>query len=143
MKHPVIRNPVKDFFLRGLLFGGFGPVVLGIVYLILQHTLEDLTLTGDEVFLGIISIYLLAFIHAGSAVFHQIESWSPAKSCLCQLALLYTAYVLCYVLNDWLPFEPLAIAIFTAVFVAGYGVICLAVYLSVKAAAKRLNRSLG
>ena len=143
MKHPVIRNPVKDFFLRGLLFGGFGPVVLGIVYLILQHTLEDLTLTGDEVFLGIISIYLLAFIHAGSAVFHQIESWSPAKSCLCQLALLYTAYVLCYVLNDWLPFEPLAIAIFTAVFVAGYGVICLVVYLSVKAAAKRLNRSLG
>ena len=63
-----------------------------------------------------LSIYLLAFIHAGSGVFHQIESWSPAKSRLCQLALLYTAYVLCYVLNDWLPFEPLAIAIFTAVF---------------------------
>ena len=143
MKQPVTQNPVKSFFLRGLLFGGFGPVVLGIVYLILQHTLEDLTLTGDEVFLGIISIYLLAFIPAGSGVFHQIESWSPAKSCLCQLGLLYTAYVLCYVLNDWLPFEPLAIAIFTAVFVAGYGVICLVVYLSVKAAAKRLNRSLG
>ena len=142
MKQPVTQTPVKDFFLRGLLFGGFGPVVLGIVYLILQHTLEDLTLTGDEVFLSIISIYLLAFIHAGSGVFHQIESWSPAKSCLCQLGLLYTAYVLCYVLNDWLPFEPLAIAIFTAIFVAGYGVICLVVYLSVNAAAKRLNRSL-
>ena len=54
MKQPVTQTPVKDFFLRGLLFGGFGPVVLGIVYLILQYTLEDLTLTGDEVFLGII-----------------------------------------------------------------------------------------
>jgi hypothetical protein len=117
-------------------------VVLGIVYLILQYTPVDLTLTGDEVFLGILSTYLLAFIHAGSGVFHQIESWSPAKSCLCQLALLYVAYMLCYALNDWLPFEPMAIAIFTAIFVAGYGVICLAVYLSVNAAAKRLNRSL-
>ena len=142
MKQPVTRTPARDFFLRGCIFGGLGPVVLGIVYFILHHTLEDLTLTGDRVFLGILSTYLLAFIHAGSGVFHRIESWSPGKSCLCQLSLLYAAYVLCYVLNAWLPFEPLALAVFTAVFVAGYGVICLTVYLSVKAAAKRLNRML-
>ena len=142
MKHSVTQTPVKDFFLRGLLFGGFGPVVLGIVYLILHYTPVDLTLTGDEVFLGILSTYLLAFIHAGSGVFHQVESFSPGKACLCQMSLLYASYVLCYVHNDWLPFEPMAIAIFTAAFVGGYGVICLVVYLSVRAAAKRLNRSL-
>ena len=142
MKHPVTQTPVKDFFFRGLLFGGFGPVVLGIVYLILHHTLEDLTLSGEEVFHGILSTYVLAFIHAGSGVFHQIETFSPGKACLCQMSLLYASYVLCYMLNDWLPFEPLAIAVFTAIFVAGYGVICLVVYLSVRAAAKRLNRSL-
>lgn len=142
MNHPVTHTPARDFLLRGLMFGGFGPVVLGIVYLILHHTLENLTLTGDEVFLGIVSTYLLAFIHAGSGVFHRIESWSPCKSCLCQMSLMYAAYVLCYVLNDWLPFDPLAIAVFTAIFVGGYGVICLIVYLSVHAAAKRLNQSL-
>ena len=142
MKLPVTRTPARDFFLRGCMFGGLGPVVLGIVYLILHHTLEDLTLTGSEVFLGILSTYVLAFIHAGSGVFHKIESWSPCKSCLCQMSLLYAAYVLCYVLNDWLPFEPSALAVFTAVFVAGYGIICLTVYLSVRAAAKRLNRKL-
>lgn len=142
MKHPVTQTPVKDFFFRGLLFGGFGPVVLGIVYLILHHTLEDLTLSGEEVFHGILSTYVLAFIHAGSGVFHQIERFSPGKACLCQMSLLYASYVLCYMLNDWLPFEPMAIAIFTAAFVGGYGVICLVVYLSVRAAAKRLNRSL-
>ena len=142
MKQPVTRTPARDFFLRGCMFGGLGPVVLGIVYFILHHTLEDLTLTGTQVFLGILSTYVLAFIHAGSGVFHRIESWSPGKSCLCQLSLLYAAYVLCYALNDWLPFEPLAIGIFTAIFVGGYGLICLIVYLSVHAAAKKLNQSL-
>ena len=107
-----------------------------------NRALENFSLSGFEVFLGILSTYILAFIHAGSGVFHKIESWSPSKSCLCQLSLLYASYILCYVLNDWIPFEPLAIAAFTAIFVVGYGVICLTVYLSIKAYAKRLNRAL-
>lgn len=142
MKHTTTQSPVRDFFLRGLIFGGSGPLVLGIVYLCLHTSLENLTLTGAEVFWGILSTYLLAFIHAGSGVFHKIESWSPCKSCLCQMSLLYASYVLCYVLNNWLPFEPIAIVVFTAIFVVGYGAICLVVYLCVHAAAKRLNRSL-
>ena len=124
------------------MFGGSGPVVLGIVYLILQHTPVDLALTGDEVFLGIVSIYLLAFIHAGSGVFHGIESWSPAKAALCQFGLLYAAYVVCYVLNSWILFVPWAIGLFTVIFAAVYGAIYLTVYISVKAAAKRLNSTL-
>ena len=142
MKQPTTQNPVKEFFLRGVIFGGAGPLVLGIVYLCLHRALETFSLSGFEVFLGILSTYILAFIHAGSGVFHKIESWSPSKSCLCQMSLLYASYVLCYVLNDWLPFEPLAIAVFTAIFVVGYGAICLTVYLCVNAAAKRLNRAL-
>ncbi|MBR6782674.1 MAG: DUF3021 domain-containing protein [Clostridia bacterium] len=142
MKHPTTQAPVKKFFIRGLMFGGGGPLVLGIVYLCLHRALEGFSLSGFEVFLGILSTYVLAFIHAGSGVFHKIESWSPSKACLCQMSLLYASYILCYVLNDWLPFEPLAIAIFTTIFVVGYGAICLTVYLSIKAYAKRLNRSL-
>ena len=142
MKKSITQTPAQEFFLRGLIFGGVGPLVLGIVYLCLHNSLEDLSLTGAEVFWGIFSTYLLAFIHAGSGVFHKIESWSPCRSCLCQMSLLYVAYILCYVLNDWLPFEPLALAIFTALFVGGYGLICLIVYLSVHAAAKKLNQSL-
>lgn len=143
MKHaPITQTPVKDFFLRGLLFGGFGPIVVGIVYLCLNFTLEDFSLSGLEVFTAILSTYILAFIHAGSGVFHQIEYWPPAKAALCQFGLLYAAYVLCYVLNSWILFVPWAISVFTVVFALGYGVIYLIVYLSVKAAAKRLNRSL-
>ena len=142
MKRSVTQAPVKEFFRRGLMFGGFGPVVLGIVYLILQHTPVDLALTGDEVFLGIVSTYLLAFIHAGSGVFHGIESWSPAKAALCQFGILYAAYVVCYVLNSWILFVPWVIGLFTVIFAAGYGAIYLTVYISVKAAAKRLNSTL-
>ena len=142
MKHPTTQTPVKDFFLRGLVFGGFGPVILGIVYLVLHFALEDFTLTGDEVFIAILSIYLLAFVHAGASVFNQIESWPVAKSVLCHFGLLYVAYALCYVINSWIPFEPVVLGIFTAVFAAVYGLVWLIVYTCIRATVKRLNRSL-
>ena len=143
MKHsPITTRPVRDFFFRGLLFGGFGPIIAGIVYLILHLTLKDLTLTGLQVFTVIVSTYLLAFVHAGASVFNQIESWPLAKSTLCHFGLLYIAYVLCYVINSWIPFEPLVLGIFTAIFAVGYAVIWLAVYVSIRVTVKRLNRSL-
>ena len=143
MKNPsAIKNPVKEFFLRGLIFAGGGPIIVGIVYLILQYALEDFSLSGTQVFVAILSTYLLTFVHAGSGVFHQIESWSLGKSALCQLGLLYLCYTVCYVMNSWIPFEPIALAIFTAIFVGGYGVIWLAVYLSVNATVRRLNKKL-
>lgn len=138
----ITTRPVRDFFFRGLLFGGFGPIIAGIVYLILHFTLQDLTLTGLQVFTVIVSTYLLAFVHAGASVFNQIESWPLAKSILCHFGLLYIAYVLCYVINSWIPFEPLVLGIFTAIFAVGYAVIWLAVYVSIRVTVKRLNRSL-
>ena len=133
---------VKEFLRRGMMFGGFGPVVMGIVYLILQCTVEDFSLMGDEVFLGIFSTYLLAFVHAGSSVFHQIEHWSIARSLLFQLTCLYLAYTSCYLINSWLPFSPAVLAIFTGAFVMGYFMIVLIVALCVKATGKRLNQQL-
>ena len=138
----ITTRPVRDFFFRGLLFGGLGPVIAGIIYLILHFTLKDLALTGLQVFTVIVSTYLLAFIHAGASVFNQIESWPLAKSILCHFGLLYVAYVLCYVINSWIPFEPLVLGIFTAIFAVGYAVIWLAVYVSIRVTVKRLNRSL-
>ena len=138
----ITTHPVRDFFLRGLLFGGFGPIIAGIVFLVLHFTLKDLTLTGLQVFTTIVSTYLLAFVHAGASVFNQIESWPLAKSTLCHFGLLYVAYILCYVINSWIPFEPMVLGIFTAIFAVGYAVIWLAVYVSIRVTVKRLNRSL-
>ena len=142
-KHaPITKTPVRDFFRRGFMFGGSGPIIAGIVYLILHFTLQDLTLDGLQVFTAIISTYLLAFVHAGASVFNQIESWPMAKSTLCHFGALYIAYILCYVVNSWIPFEPAVLGIFTAIFAVGYAVIWLAVYVSIRVTVKRLNRSL-
>lgn len=133
---------VKDFLHRGLMFGGFGPIILAIIYFILSKTLDNFTLSGTEVLLGIISTYLLAFIQAGVSVFNQIEHWPLAKSLLCHLISLYLAYSLCYVANTWIPFEPKVILIFTIIFMAIYFIVWGIVYFSVKATSKNFNKKL-
>lgn len=128
---------VKEFFHRGLLFGGFGPIVLGIVFCFIQKEIENIS--GFEIFLGIVSTYLLAFVQAGVTVFNQIEHWSTPKSLFFHFSSLFAAYTICYLGNTWIPFEPKAILVFFAVFVVIYFAVWIAVALSVKAATKKFN----
>lgn len=137
-----MNSYLKSFLHRGLVFGGFGPIVLGIVYFILSLTLEDFSLTGGQVLLAIVSTYLLAFLQAGASVFNQIEHWPLTKSLLCHFLVLYVAYSLCYVLNTWIPFESVVLLIFTLIFVVTYFVVWLVVYLCVKATGKMFNSKL-
>lgn len=133
---------IKEFFHRGLIFGGFGPIIMGIIYAILQKIIPDFSLSGSEVCLAIISIYILAFIQAGASVFNQIEHWPITKSLFFHFGSLYLAYVICYLLNSWIPFKAEVVIIFTAVFIGIYFAVWLTVYFSVKTAEKRLNRKL-
>ena len=133
---------VKEFLHRGLIFGGFGPIILGIIIYVISKTANDLVLSGTDMLTGIISTYLLAFVHAGASVFNQIEHWSIGKSLLCHLSTLYVAYSLCYVINTWIPFEPKMILLFTAIFMAIYFVVWVIVYLSIKFTSKNFNAKL-
>ena len=137
-----MKKYIKEFLLRGMMFGGFGPIILGIVYLVLSYTIDDFSLNGIEVFTAIISVYLLAFIHAGASIFNQIEGWGIAKSLLNHLSTLYIAYSLCYIINSWIPFEWTVLLIFTLVFLAVYFVVWFIVYFCVKATSKKFNKSL-
>ena len=83
---------LKEFLHRGLVFSGFGPIALGIIYFILSKTIDNFTLSGVEVFAGIVSTYLLAFVQAGVTVFNQIEHWPVPKSVLCHFASLFIVY---------------------------------------------------
>lgn len=130
---------LKEFFHRGLMFAGFGPVILGIIFAIIETTQEGFSLGGYEVLIAIASTYLLAFVQAGASVFNQIESWPIAKSLFCHFGSIYLAYVLCYVVNTWIPFEIMAVVIFTAIFLVVYAVVWLTVYFIVKASEKKLN----
>lgn len=133
---------LKSFLHRGLIFGGFGPIICGIVFLVLTLFQKDFALKGSEVFLAIISTYILAFIHAGASVFNQIEEWSTAKSLFLHLAILYVTYVSCYLLNSWIPFDYTVILIFTAVFAVTYFIVWAIVMISIKATSKKYNKSL-
>lgn len=133
---------LKQFFHRGLLFGGFGPIVMGIVYVVLAHTVPDFSLTGEQVCLSIVSTYLLAFVQAGASVFNQIEHWSISRSLFCHLGLLYLTYVTCYLANTWIPFEPMVIVIFTGVFVAVYAAVWLTVFLITRSVTRKCNEKL-
>ena len=130
---------VISFLHRGLIFGGFGPLVMGVVYLIISLCVEDFSLGGSEVFIAILSTYLLAFVHAGASVFNQIEEWPIAKSLLFHFGSLYLAYSLCYIVNAWIPFNIFAFIIFTLIFVLAYFIIWGVVYICVKKTGKRLN----
>lgn len=137
-----MNNYVKVFFYRGLIFGGFGPIILGIVYLILSLTVEDFSVSGTDVFSGIISTYLIAFIHAGASVFNQIEHWPITKSMLFHFLTLYICYTLAYLINTWIPFVPMVLLIYTAAFVLTYVIIWLIVVAVTKGTQKKLNSKL-
>ena len=133
---------VKEFLKRGLIFSGLGPVIAGIVYLCIENSGVDLKLTGVNVFLAIITTYIIAFVQAGSSVFNQIDSWSKAKSLLLQMTSIYVVYIGGYLINNWIPFKIEVIIIFTCVFVALYLSIWLTVYFINKNVSKKLNAKL-
>jgi len=133
---------VKEFLKRGLIFSGLGPVIAGIVYLCIEKTGVDLKLTGFNVFLAIITTYIIAFVQAGSSVFNQIDSWSKAKSLLLQMTSIYVVYMGGYLINNWIPFKIEVIIIFTCIFVALYLSIWLTVYFINKNVSKKLNAKL-
>ncbi|MBQ7641316.1 MAG: DUF3021 domain-containing protein [Acholeplasmatales bacterium] len=133
---------VKEFIKRGLIFSGFGPIIVGIVYLCIEGSGVDLKLNASIVFLAIITTYIIAFVQAGSSVFNQIESWSKAKSLFFQMTSIYVVYMGGYLINNWIPFKIEVIIIFTCVYIATYLTIWLTVYFITKNTSKKLNSKL-
>lgn len=135
-----MNKNVKNYLLRGLMFGGFGPIIMGIVLWILYLSGVEVSLNGTDVLVGVVSTYVLAFVQAGSSVFNQMDNWPIAKSMGIHFLSLYIVYVLCYLVNSWLPFKLGVVAIFTAIFVGAYLIVWITVYLIVRRTSKKLNK---
>lgn len=133
---------VKEFMHRGMLFGGFGPIIVSIVLVIVESVDSSFSINAMQILLAVVSSYLLAFIQAGASVFEQIEHWSTVKSVFFHFLSLYVAYVGCYLLNSWIPFEKTVVLIFTGIFTVGFFAIWGIVFVSVKLAEKKLNKAL-
>ena len=68
-----MKKFVLEFLRRGFAACGMGPIILAILYLILQQTAAIDTLTVNQVCIGIFSITALAFIAGGMNAIYQIE----------------------------------------------------------------------
>ena len=137
-----MKKFVLEFLRRGLIASGIGPIVLAIVYLILQKTNAVETLSVNQVCIGIFSITALAFIAGGMNAIYQIERLPLMLAILIHGGVLYVGYLGTYLLNDWLDFGALPIIVFSAVFVVGYIVIWAIIYSIIKRKTDKLNKML-
>lgn len=137
-----MKNVVFDFIRRGFIACGFGPLVLAILYLILQHETHLQTLTINEVCLGIISLSALAFISGGINVIYQIERLPLMVAILIHGTVLYASYLGTYLLNNWLDHGITPILVFTGIFVFGYFFIWAIIYTITQKKASQLNEML-
>ena len=137
-----MKKFVLEFFRRGFIAAGIGPIVLAIVYLILQHSADINTLTVHEVCSGIFSLTTLAFIAGGMNAIYQVERLPLMTTILIHGSVLYIGYLGTYLLNDWIDFGIIPIIIFTAIFVVGYIVIWAIIYSIIKRNTAELNEML-
>ena len=137
-----MKKNILEFLRRGLIACGFGPIVLAILYLILQQQAAVETLTVNQVCLGIFSLSALAFIAGGMNVVYQIERLPLMVAILIHGGVLYFSYLITYLLNDWLEWGITPILVFSGIFVFGYLAVWAAIYFINKNRTKKLNEKL-
>ena len=137
-----MKKYVLEFLRRGLVACGFGPIVLAIIYLILQQQKLIDTLTVNQVCLGIFSLTALAFIAGGMNTIYQIEKLPLMIAIFIHGSVLYLCYFATYLLNGWLGLGTAPILVFSGIFVFGYVIIWIIIYSVIKRNTDQMNELL-
>ena len=137
-----MKKILCEFFRRGFIACGIGPVVLAILYIVLQQTAKIDTLSVNQVCTGIFSLTGLAFIAGGMNVIYQIERLPLMAAILIHGGVLYLGYLVTYLVNDWLERGKAPLLVFTGIFILGYIVIWAIIYSITRKSTKKLNESL-
>ena len=137
-----MKKTVLEFLRRGLAACGFGPIVLALLYLVLQRQCDVQVLRVDQVCTGILSLSALAFVAGGMNVVYQIERLPLMAAIAIHGIVLYLSYLGTYLLNDWLEWGAAPVLVFTGVFVLGYLVIWAIIYSIIKKNTDQLNQKL-
>ena len=137
-----MKKFVLEFFRRGLIAAGIGPIHLAIVYMILQQSADVSMLTVKEVCIGILSLTALAFVAGGMNAVYQIERLPLMVAILIHGSILYICYLGTYFLNDWIDFSIIPIIVFTVIFIMSYIVIWAIIYSIIKRNTVKLNEML-
>lgn len=132
----------KEFLIRGLVSCGFGPVILAIIYGILGATGTVDSLAPMEVCKGILTITLMAFIAGGVTAVYQFEQIPLFSAILIHGIALYLDYLMIYLVNGWIAQGITPLVVFTVIFVAGYALTWLVIYIATRKGINRVNRML-
>ena len=137
-----MKKHILDFVLRGCVACGIGPIVLAVLYLILQDQAVLETLTVNQVCVGIFSLSALAFIAGGMNSIYQIERLPLMVAILIHGVVLYASYLVTYLVNEWMKWGTIPILAFTGIFVVGYLVIWVIIYSVGKRRTAKINEVL-
>ncbi|MBR5307838.1 MAG: DUF3021 domain-containing protein [Clostridia bacterium] len=137
-----MKKIIKEFIHKGCCACGLGPLVLAVVYLILQKIGVADMLSVNEVCTGIISLLVLAFIAGGMNAVYRIERLPLMVAILIHGSVLYFGYLATYIINGWLEAGTAPILVFSAIFVIGYLIIWAFIYLTMKKRTAQVNEML-
>lgn len=134
-----MKKHILDFIRRGSVSCGLGPIILAVLYLILNRLGILETLSADQVCTGILSLSALAFIAGGMNALYQIEQLPLMVAILIHGIVLYLSYLATYLVNGWLDWGITPVLVFSGIFVVGYLVIWAIIYWIIKKNTDRVN----
>lgn len=137
-----MKRIMMEFFRRGMIACGLGPLVLAVVYAILQTRCGVQMLTVDEVCVGILSLSALAFLAGGMNVIYQMERLPLMAAILIHGGVLYVGYLVVYRINGWLEQGVGPVSLFTGIFVLGYLAIWAIIYYVTKKRTDSINEKI-
>ena len=137
-----MKQHIAGFFRRGLTACGLGPLVLVVLYLILQEQTGMEMLSVNQVCVGILSLSVLAFVAGGMNEVYQIEQLPLMVAILIHGTVLYVCYLATYLLNGWLEWGRAPILVFSGIFAVGYLMIWAVIYTVMKSRTEKLNQML-
>ena len=137
-----MKKHIVEFVRRGLIACGFGPIILAVVYLILQYKCDILFLSVNQVCVGIFSITVLAFIAGGMNFIYQIEHRPLMVAIFIHGIVLYISYLVTYLINGWLELGTTPVMVFTLIFILGYIAVWIVIYSVTKKNTDHINEIL-
>lgn len=137
-----MKEFVKNFCKRGLVAFGFGPVIMAIVYISLELAGVEGALGFIELSKQILIVSAMAFVAAGISAIYNVERLALPLAIFIHAAVLYTDYILVYLINGWIKNSLMPLIIFTVIFIVGFALVWIIIYAVNKNAARKLNESL-
>ena len=134
-----MKKNIREFFRRGCVSLGFGPMILAILYLVLHRQGVLQILTVRQVCIGIFSLSSLAFVAGGMNAIYQIERLPLLIAVLIHGSVLYISYLITYLVNGWLEWGTAPVMVFTVIFTVGYFVIWAIISCMIKKRTDRIN----